>query len=240
MRPFIICTLSLAAFCAVQSLEAQPPGERPQGERGPGGGPPNGGPPGRGPQGGSVDPSAAVEKIMTLDVNGDHMLTIAEVKDARLENLLKRADKNSDGNVTVEELTDEFTAEAAQSRNSRGGGPGGGFGGPGESGYGNPGGFGGPPGFGGPGRGMRRPGEILPPFMLEELQLNEAQRTEMAALQTDVDARLKKILTEEQMQQLSQRPRPPQGRGPGNPDQGGPPGDRPPGGGRGGNRPPSE
>ncbi len=227
MRLFIIGTLLLAAFCAVQSLDAQPPGER---ERG--GGPPNGGPPDRGPQGGIGDPSAAIEKMLSLDANGDRILTIAEVNDTRLDNLLKRADKNSDGNITVEEMTVLFTAEAAQGRNSPRGGPGGDAGGPGREGYG---GSGGPPGFGGPGRGMRRPGEFLPPFMQDELQLTEAQRTEITALQMDVDARLKKILTEEQLKKLSQRPGPPQGRGPGNPGQGGPPD-----GGRNGNRPPQE
>lgn len=229
MRLFMAITLLIAAFSAVQSLEAQPPGERGRGGR-----PSNGGPPDREPQGGRGDSSALIEKMLSLDANGDRILTIAEVNDLRLEALLKRADKNSDGNITVEELTVLFTVEAAQGRSNPRGGAEGNSGGQGREGYGGP---VGPPGFGGPGRGMRRPGEILPPFMQDELQLTEAQRLEITALQTDVDARLKKILNEDQLQRLSQPPGPPQGRGPG---QSGPSGPSGANSGRNGNRPPQE
>lgn len=133
-----------------------------------------------------------------------------------------------------------FRADAEQIRATRSGpggpgGPGVGGPGPGGAGFGGPGGpgFDGPGNFGGRGRGMRRPGEILPPFLQDQLQLSEAQRSEIATLQSEVDARLKKILSEEQLQRMAQPPGPPQGAGPGNPGPGGPP----VGGGRNGNRP---
>lgn len=108
MKPFILCSLILATFCIVQSISAQPPGERGGREQGPGGGPPGSGPPERSAQRGNVDPAAAVERIMQLDTDGDHVLTVAEVNDDRLTNLLTRADKDSDGRVTPTELTALF------------------------------------------------------------------------------------------------------------------------------------
>jgi outer membrane protein assembly factor BamB len=77
------------------------------------------------------------------------------------------------------------------------GGPGGrgGFGGPGPGGRGR-GGFGGPP----------RPGQILPGFVQGMLNLTEDQKTELDGLQKDVDARLDKILTDQQNRQLKANP----------------------------------
>lgn len=60
------------------------------------------------------------------------------------------------------------------------GGPGGGF----------PGGFRGPP-----------PGVILPPPVQDTLQLTEAQKKELAALQKEVDEQLVKLMTDEQKKQ---------------------------------------
>jgi hypothetical protein len=93
-------------------------------------------------------------------------------------------------------------------------------GGPGESG---PGGFGGP-GGGGPGRfgGPPRPGQILPPFLQEELNLSAPQKKQLEELQKEVDSRLGKILTEDQKKQLQERRR---GFGPGGPPPDGPPPD---------------
>ena len=126
---------------------------------------------------------------------------------------------------------------------------GGGPGGPGE--------FGGPPG--GPGGEMGGPQagfHLLPPRAMEQLNLTAEQQKKLTALEAEVKAKLEKILTAEQMQQLRQF-RPPQrmggpggqgglggqggqgpGRGQGRPGgQGGPGGD----GGQGGpQRPPSE
>ena len=101
-------------------------------------------PPGR-PGGGSIDPMAAVERMMTLDANQDGKLSVDEVTDSRLQALFKRADANQDGVVTAEELKTLFEKEAAADRKA---GPG--SGGPGGPGRGEP-----PPG----GRGGPPPGE---------------------------------------------------------------------------------
>jgi spore coat protein CotH len=89
------------------------------------------------------------------------------------------------------------------------------------------------PGFGGPGGGMffrgPPPGEVLPPPIQDMLQLTDAQKKQLAELQKDVDAKLEKMLTDDQKKQLKDL----KDRGPGGP--GGPvifPGG--PGGGPGG------
>ncbi len=64
------------------------------------------------------------------------------------------------------------------------------------------------------------PGQILPPFVRDSLELTEEQIAQLDELQRNVDARLAEILTEQQRQQLRQPPGP---GGPGGPDgQGGP------------------
>ena len=82
--------------------------------------------------------------------------------------------------------------------------------------------------------GGGRPGEILPRMLQERLRLSPEQRSDLEALQKEVDAKLDKILSAEQKTQLKQmRDRGPGGfgpRGPGGPGGrgfGGPP----PGGG---------
>ncbi len=45
---------------------------------------------------------------------------------------------------------------------------------------------------------MGRPGELIPGFLQGRLRLSEAQRKKLADLQKEVDARLQKLLTEEQ------------------------------------------
>jgi hypothetical protein len=122
-----------------------------------------------------------------------------------------------------------------------GGGPGGpgfggpGFGGPGGGGPGGrrPGGPGpggqGPGGFGGPGRGnfrMPQVGDLLPPFLLDQLQLTEAQRAEYDQLQREVREELNKIWNDDQQQRLREFENM-FARGPGF---GGPPGGGPPNG----------
>lgn len=210
------CTAGMiVAFGIAGAIQAQPPGR-----------------PGRG-QGDGNSVEAALKKLQSLDTDGDGKIVIADVKDQRLQPLLKRADADGDGTVTKEELTAQVTKESANVSRAGGvrpaggpGGPGGGPGGPGAGGPGGPGG--GPGGFGGP----PQPGQVLPPFLQDELQLTEAQRRELQELQKDVDSRLGKILTSDQQQQLRQM----QTRGPGGP--GGPgggfggPGGAPPAGGR--------
>ena len=71
-------------------------------------------------------------------------------------------------------------------------------------------------------KGPPRPGEVLPPMLRDRLKLTGEQKTQVDDLQKDVDARLAKILTSEQMTQLKEfRPRGPGG--PGRPGGGGPP-----------------
>src|SRR5579871_870046 len=79
---------------------------------------------------------------------------------------------------------------------------------------------GGPP----PGRPRFELGRVLPPPLVEELDLTEKQRAEIADLEKEIKERLSKILTAEQKKQVeSFRPRGPSGKG--GPPRGGP--DRP-------------
>lgn len=80
-------------------------------------------------------------------------------------------------------------------------------------------GGGGPGGFpGGPGGGFRGPppGEILPLPLQNLLGLTDAQKKELAALQKEVDAKLEKVMTEEQRKQFKEM----KDRGPGGPGSG--------------------
>jgi EF hand len=162
-----------------------------------------------------------VARLMQFDEDKDGKLTKAEVTDERLQRLFDRADANHDGVVTKQELTALAAREPARGQGGFGGpgGPGGGFGPPG----GGPGGFGmGPP----------RPGQILPPMLRDRLELTPEQSKQVDALQKEVDARLDKILNEDQRAQLKQmRERGPGGFGP---PPGGPGGFGPPPGGFGG------
>ncbi|QDV25773.1 YHYH protein [Aureliella helgolandensis] len=75
----------------------------------------------------------------------------------------------------------------------------------GPQGQGGPGGWARPSGRGGPGLGPGgppRPGEVLPWFVQESLNLSESQTEQLAALQTLVDERLQSILTKDQLRQL--------------------------------------
>ena len=100
-----------------------------------------------------------------------------------------------------------------------------GSGGPGDKGPGGP-------------KGKMRPGLILPPFLQEMLKLSDSQKKQVEELQKEVDAKLNKILNDEQRKQLQDlRERGPGGFGPGGP--GGPGGGGPGGpGGPGGKRQP--
>lgn len=176
--------------------------------------------------------AASIERMMSLDADGDGALSREEVADSRLQALFGRADGDGDGVVSRDELLGEFRQASQRSGRGRRGGPGGTGpgGGPGGEGFGpggpggGPGGFGpgGPGGFGpgGPG-GPPRFGQIMPRFLIQVLGLNETQAEQLAELQREVDAKLAEILTPEQRERLSQMAP----RGPG-----GPPGDRPGGG----------
>src|SRR5205823_1931691 len=85
-------------------------------------------------------------------------------------------------------------------KDGKGGDGKGGFG-QGKGGFGQPGGKG---GFGG-GFGQRsQPGQIMSTFMQEQLKLTDDQKKQVADLQKDVDAKIEKMLTDEQKAQLKQ------------------------------------
>jgi YHYH protein len=63
----------------------------------------------------------------------------------------------------------------------------------------------GPGGMGRPG-GPPRPGQLLPDFLRQQLDLNDEQQKQVTELQEMVDEQLKEILTEEQLEQLNAPP----------------------------------
>jgi hypothetical protein len=152
-----------------------------------------------------------VDRMMEFDKDKDGKLMKGEVTDERLHRLFDRADANKDGSVTREELA---ALAAKEPSNGRGGPPG----------------FGPPPG-GGPGgfmMGPPRPGEILPQMLQQRLGLSSEQKAELEDLQREVNARLDKILNDDQKKQLKEmRDRGPGGFGPPGagrrPGEGGPP-----------------
>lgn len=71
-----------------------------------------------------------------------------------------------------------------------------------KGGFGGKGGFpGGPGGFGGKGGGFKL-GTVLPPFAAEQLKLTDVQKTQVAALEADLKAKLEKLLTPDQLKSL--------------------------------------
>ncbi len=173
MRKFIPTLLAFACVAVLFSwATAQPPGDSKRATK-------------------ESSSSSIVEKMMAFNTTKDGKLTREQLTDRRLHRLFDLADTNKDGVVTREELT-ALAAKLEQEFPS-----GGGFGDKGPKGKG---GFGkgkGPGGFGTP-----RPGQILPPFMQDMLQLSAEQKQQLDQLQSDVDARLGKILTAAQKQQL--------------------------------------
>jgi Ca2+-binding EF-hand superfamily protein len=128
-----------------------------------------GGPGGKGGKAATVEEMVA--RLMAYDKNGDGKLTKEELADARLHPLFERADANNDGVVTKEELTALLTKEAAALAGGAGG----------------PGGFGPPP-----------IGQLFPAFAQEQLKLTDTQKKELDAIQKDVDAKVEKLLTDDQ------------------------------------------
>lgn len=197
----LVAVMFLAGLLVVSPFsEAQPPGGGK--EKRDKGGP--GGPGGKGGRVASVEEMVA--RLMAFDKNGDGKLTKGELTDKRLHPLFERADANNDGTVTKEELTALLTKESA----ALAGGPGAGS----------------PGGFGGPGFGPPPLGQIMPLFVQDQLRLTDAQKKELDALQKDVDAKIEKLLTDQQRKLFKEMKERGPGRGPGGP--GGPGGNPPP------------
>ncbi len=87
----------------------------------------------------------------------------------------------------------------------------------------------------GPGGQAGRGFHVLPPWAMQELDLSDAQKKQLAALETEVKAKVEKILTADQLRKMKQLRPPPRQGGPGMGGQrwGGPP---PGGPGMGGQR----
>jgi len=149
---------------------------------------------GRGPFSNSSDASGLVGRMMRFDADQDGKLTRDEVTDERSLATFDRADTNEDGTVTKAELSSLAAKERSNVRgNNRAGrgrfGDGFAEGGPGGMGPGGP-----PP----------KPGEVLPQMIQNHLKLTSDQKSQIKDLQNEVDARLAKILTDQQKAQLEE------------------------------------
>jgi hypothetical protein len=202
MRPQTRLFLMTGAFVAILLLagswaEAQPGGGK------------------KGGKGSTETVDEFVKKMMAFNKAKDGKLTKEELTDPRLQALFARADSNKDGVVTREELEALFAKKSIA-----GGGKDGPFGEKGKGFEGK-----GPPGDKkGKGKGPQ-PGQILPPFVQDALNLTDAQRKQLADLQKEVDTRLNAILTDEQRAQLREmRDKGP--KGPPGEKKGPPPGDK--------------
>jgi hypothetical protein len=212
MKQLVIAAACMAAV--VSQATAQPPGDRPAIDR-------NQAKPR------DLSNSPLVTRMMAFDKEKTGKLTKDMITDERLQRLFDEADANKDGVVTKDELIALATKFAAEDDQDPDRGPGG----PGGRG---PGGQGGPGGRGGRGPGgPPQPGQILPTFMRDQLNLTSEQKAQLDALQKEVDEKLGKILTDAQKKQLKNMrpggrgPGGPGGRGPGGPGgPGGPPPDR--------------
>ena len=205
-----LALLALAVVCAAALLSqapAQPPGGKDKKE------------PGK-DQPKDFSNAPLVVKMMAFNKKKDGKLTKDEVTDERLHRLFDEADANKDGVVTREELMALAAKMDAEDGGERRGPGGRGPGGPPEGAEGRR--PDGPPPEGRRPGGPPRPGQILSPGFQDALQLTADQKKQLEALQKDVDTKLAKILTEEQMKKMKEMP----GRGgppPGRPGSGGNP-----------------
>src|SRR5262245_35506233 len=140
------------------------------------------------PGGKDYSNSAIAVKMMAFNKKKDGKLTKKEVTDPRLHRLFDMADTNKDGIVTREELMALAAKLDAEF------GPGGGFGDKGGKGFADKGPKGftdkGPKGKGPKGFGPPRPGQILPQFLADMLDLTPDQSKQLDMLQREVDSRL--------------------------------------------------
>jgi hypothetical protein len=137
---------------------------------------------------GTAQPPPPHPVVEALDADGDGTLSGDEIKGA--SESLKSLDKNNDGTIAGDELHPR-------------GGPGG-RGRPGAAGQrpapGGPDERGGPDGPGG--RPRPEPGEVLPRFLRDRLELTDDQEKQLTELENDARGRLAKILTSEQKKTL--------------------------------------
>src|SRR5262245_13726943 len=209
----IALLLTAGVFLVAALTDAQPPQGKGKGKK---------------DGGGASEGLDLATYMMSFNKAKDGKLTKEELTDTRLHRLFDRADTNKDGVVTREELTALVALLAKEDQGGPGDFKGPGGKGPGGKGkgtkgegkgkgdFGDPKGKGkgdfDPQGKGDPkgkdfgkgfgGKGAPRPGQILTPFLQETLELTDAQKKELAALQAEVDARLDKLLTEEQRGRL--------------------------------------
>lgn len=157
-----------------------------------------------------------MERLLSFDKNNDGKLSKDELSDERLSRIFEQADTDKDGLVTKDELKKLLETRfsgAGRPREKKDDNE--------PSTKGNPAKKEAPEakskeGFGGPRGGFRppRPGEILPSFLQEMLQMTEAQQKDLATIQKEVDAKLEKLLTPEQKKMLQElRERGPAGPG---------------------------
>lgn len=95
-------------------------------------------------------------------------------------------------------------AFAQQPGQPGGGGGKGGKGGGDKGGKGGPGGGGFPGGFGGGGFGPPPLGTLLPGPVADQLKMTDDQKKKVAELQKDIDAKLEKLLTADQLKQFKE------------------------------------
>jgi Spy/CpxP family protein refolding chaperone len=182
------------------------PGVLPGAPPGAPGVPPGAAPPG-GPQPGGYGAPSQPGKILPGFLQQQLKLTADQKK--QVEELQKEAE------AKLAKILTEKQSKALKEMRERFGRPGvgpggfpgfpGGPGGPGGfPGPGGPGGFpGGPGGVGFPGA-FFQPGQILPGFLQEQLELTAEQKKQVEELQKEVDAKLAKILTDEQNKVLKE------------------------------------
>lgn len=171
---FTITAFVAALFLCASITDAQPGGKKGD----------------KGGKGSSETVDEFVAKLMAFNTAKDGKLTKTELNDTRLHALFARADTKKNGYITRADLEALFQREKLE------GGGIGPFGDKGDKG----GNFGDKKGKGF--KGGPQPGVVLGPFVQDALNLTDAQRKQIAELQKEVDAKLDKILTAEQREEL--------------------------------------
>ncbi len=174
-----------------------------------------GGPAARTAGGAAGRPGGPGPLMEALDTDHDGVLSAEEIR--RAPESLRALDRDRDGRIEGSELRARPGGRAGRNRPGSGA-----AGGPGDLGPppGGPEGFGPPPG--GPGGRGRGPevGDVMPPFVRQQIRLDADQSRKIKALESDVRAKLNRILSRDQMRDFDRILR----QGPGGLRRGGPPG----------------